>query len=565
MFVKLVPGILTILFCFTSCLSLATIVRMQGNARVVNYTGIVRGATQRLVKQELNGSINDTLIRRLDGILEELSFGEGENGLIVLPDAEYQDILAQMRESWTELKVVIQSVRQNGDRQRLFDLSEDYFELADKTVSVAETYSERSVGKATVLLLWLNGGFVLLVVLFWLYGWRQKKTQAALDMAKHASQAKSEFLSRMSHEIRTPMNGIIGMTEIARMSVDDQGQLLDCLDKIEQSSQYLTSLINDILDMSRIESGKIELEQRAFSLPDLLNQIYDMLRQKAEDGGVEFLVKMDGLSVKTVIGDRLRMSQVLINLVSNALKFTPEGGTVVLEARQTTLSGQNVTLEFTVSDTGIGISEEFQSRIFEPFEQEAAATSRQYGGTGLGLAICNNFVKMMGGILNVRSRIGEGSQFVVRLTLLKAVEETEEVPVQVSNQQRNSDLTGIRILLAEDNSINAEIATILLEKNGAQVTRASNGREAVNLFGAAPEGAYSLILMDIQMPVMDGLEASHAIRKMERPDANRIPIIGLSANAFQEDIDQALQSGMNGYLPKPVDVKKLCDKIAQYL
>ena len=339
MFVKLVPGILTILFCFTSCLSLATIVRMQGNARVVNYTGIVRGATQRLVKQELNGSINDTLIRRLDGILEELSFGEGENGLIVLPDAEYQDILAQMRESWTELKVVIQSVRQNGDRQRLFDLSEDYFELADKTVSVAETYSERSVGKATVLLLWLNGGFVLLVVLFWLYGWRQKKTQAALDMAKHASQAKSEFLSRMSHEIRTPMNGIIGMTEIARMSVDDQGQLLDCLDKIEQSSQYLTSLINDILDMSRIESGKIELEQRAFSLPDLLNQIYDMLRQKAEDGGVEFLVKMDGLSVKTVIGDRLRMSQVLINLVSNALKFTPEGGTVVLEARQTTLSG----------------------------------------------------------------------------------------------------------------------------------------------------------------------------------------------------------------------------------
>lgn len=565
MFIKLVPVVLTVLFCFISCLSVATIVRMQGNARVVNYTGIVRGATQRLVKQELNGSINDALIRRLDGILEELSFGEGENGLIVLPDAEYQDILAQMRESWTELKVAIQSVRQNGDRQRLFDLSEDYFELADKTVSVAETYSERSVGKATVLLLWLNGGFVLLVVLFWLYGWRQKKIQAALDMAKHASQAKSEFLSRMSHEIRTPMNGIIGMTEIARMSVDDRGQLLDCLDKIEQSSQYLTSLINDILDMSRIESGKIELEQRAFSLPDLLNQIYDMLRQKAEDGGVEFLVKMDGLSVKTVIGDRLRMSQVLINLVSNALKFTSEGGTVALEARQTTLSGQNVTLEFTVSDTGIGISEEFQTRIFEPFEQEAAATSRQYGGTGLGLAICNNFVKMMGGTLNVRSRIGEGSQFVVRLTLLKAVEETEEVPVQVSNQQRNSDLTGIRILLAEDNSINAEIATILLEKNGAQVTRASNGREAVDLFGDAPEGAYSLILMDIQMPVMDGLEASHAIRKMERPDAKRIPIIGLSANAFQEDIDQALQSGMNGYLPKPVDVKKLCDKIAQYL
>lgn len=562
---RMIPVLLTILFCVTSCLSLVTILRMQGNARVVNYTGIIRGATQRLVKQELNGLANDALIQKLDGILEEFTSGKGENGLIALPDINYQVFLKQLRQSWAELKLEIQQVRRTGDGQRLFALSEDYFDLADKTVSAAEAYSEKSVGRATIILLWLNGGLVLFVALFWFYGWRQKKIQTALDMAKHANQAKSEFLSRMSHEIRTPMNGIIGMTEIAYTSLNDQEQIKRCLNNIRQSSQYLLALINDILDMSRIESGKIELEHQLFSLSDMLEQIDSMFRQKAADDGVKFLVSQDGLAVHTAIGDRLRISQILINIVSNAIKFTPEGGQVVLNAQQIESTEQDITLEFTVTDTGIGISQEFQDRIFEPFEQEQAATSRRYGGTGLGLAISNNFVKMMGGTLTLHSQPGKGSQFIIRLTLPKASIEPGQSSSQAPEKKPLADLAGTQILLAEDHPINAEIIRILLEKNGAQVTLATNGKEAVQLFTAVPEKNYSLILMDIQMPLMGGLEASRTIRKMARKDAVSIPIIGLSANAFQADIDKALQSGMNGYLSKPIDVTKLFDTIGKFI
>lgn len=562
---RMIPVLLTILFCVTSCLSLVTILRMQGNARVVNYTGIIRGATQRLVKQELNGLANDALIQKLDGILEEFTSGKGENGLIALPDINYQVFLKQLRQSWAELKLEIQQVRRTGDGQRLFALSEDYFDLADKTVSAAEAYSEKSVGRATIILLWLNGGLVLFVALFWFYGWRQKKIQTALDMAKHANQAKSEFLSRMSHEIRTPMNGIIGMTEIAYTSLNDQEQIKRCLNNIRQSSQYLLALINDILDMSRIESGKIELEHQLFSLSDMLEQIDSMFRQKAADDGIKFLVSQDGLAVHTAIGDRLRISQILINIVSNAIKFTPEGGQVVLNAQQIESTEQDITLEFTVTDTGIGISQEFQDRIFEPFEQEQAATSRRYGGTGLGLAISNNFVKMMGGTLTLHSQPGKGSQFIIRLTLPKASIEPGQSSSQAPEKKPLADLAGTQILLAEDHPINAEIIRILLEKNGAQVTLATNGKEAVQLFTAVPEKNYSLILMDIQMPLMGGLEASRTIRKMARKDAVSIPIIGLSANAFQADIDKALQSGMNGYLSKPIDVTKLFDTIGKFI
>ena len=264
------------------------------------------------------------------------------------------------------------------------------------------------------------------------------------------------------------------------------------------------------------------------------------------------------------MGDNLRLSQVLVNIISNALKFTPAGGIVTMEIKQTAVSAQEVSLEFIIADTGIGISEEFQTRIFEPFEQEKAATPRQYGGTGLGMAISYHFIKMMNGEIFLESKQNQGSKFTVKLTLQRPENQTAE-KIPETGQKRFKDLTGIRILLAEDNEINAEIASVLLENNGAEVVKTLNGKEALETFASSQENGYSLILMDIQMPLMDGLEASRAIRRLKRPDAEKVLIIGLSANAFKEDIEKAMKSGMNGYLSKPVDPAKLLTYIEQFL
>lgn len=564
-----IPILLAILFCLIGVISFTTLIHMQGNARVVNYAGIVRGATQRLVKQEMNNHANDELIHFLDGIVMELSTGEGDNGLIAIPDETYQNLMVQMRQSWEELKTEIEHVRQGDSPQNLFQLSETHFELANEAVSAAERYSEDRVNSSIHILIYFGICFLLLFALLYVSGKRSRKAQMALELAQQASRSKSEFLSRMSHEIRTPLNGIIGMTAIARRSADDTNKVLNCLDKIDLSSSYLLSLLNDVLDMSRIESGKIELEYSEFSLVDVCERIYDMFWQKAEDSGVELKIIRDELTVSRVIGDNLRLSQVLVNLVSNALKFTPSGGTVTLHVRQTAVSEQSVSLEFEVTDTGVGISEEFQAHLFEPFEQEKTGTARQYGGTGLGLAISSNFVKMMGGTISVHSKPGEGSRFLVQLTLQRGTEEEDQsleaASLSDKDSQPDRDLSGFHILLAEDNDINAEIITCILEESGAQVDWASDGRAALDKFTSAPEGTYNLIFMDIQMPIMNGMEASLAIRALKRPDAGRIPIIGLSANAFREDVDMAMQSGMNAYLAKPIDLNRLYQTLDQMI
>lgn len=367
-----------------------------------------------------------------------------------------------------------------------------------------------------------------------------------------ASKAKSEFLSRMSHEIRTPMNGIIGMTNIAMSCMDDKEKVAECLGKIDVSTKYLLTLINDILDMSRIESGKMTISNEKMDLDTILKEVEVLIEPQANDKKLHFVLDSH-YSTSHIYGDALRLNQVLINLLGNALKFTPEDGMVTLCVREVLREGDIIAIYFEVRDTGIGISEENKLRIFEAFEQEKGDTANKYGGTGLGLAISNNLVHLMGGNLEVESEENVGSAFSFTLTFHTFEDEFE---VKEENENKIS-LEGKQILVVEDNPLNAEIAQTLLEMDGCVVTIANNGQEAVDIFEQEPEHTFECILMDIRMPVMNGMEATRHIRTSGKRDARTVPIIALSANAFDEDTKKSIECGMNGHVAKPIDVDML--------
>ena len=372
--------------------------------------------------------------------------------------------------------------------------------------------------------------------------------------ADAVSQAKTDFLSRMSHEIRTPLNAIVGMTAIARNVVDDRDRVLECLDKLETSNQYLISLINDILDMSRIESGKMELNVQPMDMEDFVRSLEGMMRPQAEQKGLRFIVENRCCQGLALVTDRLRLEQVLINIIGNAVKFTGEGGDVVFSITPEERCSGGQRLTFSVKDTGIGIASEAMDSIFNAFEQAEKNTSVKYGGTGLGLAISSRLVQMMGGTLGVRSVLGEGSEFYFTLTLPigKLDGETPR-----SREPKHHDFHGRRLLVVEDNLLNQEIAQSLLEMEGFLVETAENGQAALDAFGSHEPGYYDAVLMDIRMPVMDGIEATRRIRTMERPDSRTIPIIAMTANAFDQDSRKSLDSGMNGHLSKPIRVEEL--------
>lgn len=520
----------------------------------------------------------------------------------------------------------------------------------------------------------------------------------ALENAHTASKAKSSFLSHMSHEIRTPMNAIIGMTTIALSKMDQPDRVAGCLGKIAEASRHLLHLINDVLDMSKIENGKLSICREQFSLPDCIRKLNDLVRPQAEERQLEFEIFQENVDEDELVGDLFRLNQILINIISNSLKFTPAHGRVSLTIKQLRKRDKQLRLAFVVADTGIGMSEEFLAHVYKPFEQASAGTAAKYGGTGLGMSITFNLISLLGGTIRVESDEGRGTTFTVELPFEytgKTVERASDLPKlkvlvtdddhgtcehaalllekmgleaswctsgreavelvrkgcssgapfdvclldwkmpemdgaetakkireavgddmliiiisaydwtpieekareagvnafvgkpffastlydALSGATRNTgknkgknqetdtscDLAGKRILLVEDNDFNREIAQEFLDMSHATVETAENGREAVDMFNASAPGYYDLVLMDVQMPLMDGYEATRAIRAASHADARKIPILAMTANAFSEDVANAMDSGMNDHIAKPIDVNDLFKMLRKYL
>ena len=382
-------------------------------------------------------------------------------------------------------------------------------------------------------------------------------------MADARTRAKNDFLANMSHDIRTPMNAIVGYTNIAKSHWDEPEVVADALDKIGSSSHFLLSLINDILDISKIESGKMQLSMAPCDLRDIFRRIEDITALQAKNKSITITYSHDTVHHYKVMADDLRIEQVLINITGNAIKYTPEGKSVELIAEELgATEDKKIKYRFIVRDTGIGISKEYLPHIFESFTREEKTTVNRVQGTGLGLAITARVVEMMGGVISVKSRPGEGSEFTVELALEPSEPDDDTAE---PDEMLQSVLNGKRVLLVEDNAINAEIATIILEQYGIVVDHAENGRIGADKAMTAEAGYYSAVLMDIQMPVMNGYEATRAIRSLPGEYYRTLPIIAMSANAYDEDIRASLDSGMNAHIAKPFQPDDLIKTLCRYI
>ncbi|MDR0852930.1 MAG: response regulator [Clostridiales Family XIII bacterium] len=370
-----------------------------------------------------------------------------------------------------------------------------------------------------------------------------------MDNLDKMSTAKSDFLASMSHEIRTPMSAIIGMVQIAQ-GTSDEARKLDCMKKIEDNSKHLLGVINDILDFSKIDAGRLELDEHLFSLKERLAFIESMFQSKVEEKGLNFELYAGNIKNDGIITDSLRLNQVLINLLSNAVKFTDAGGTVTLSVEElANMNGESI-YSFSVSDTGIGIDPEQARKLFTPFMQAEVSTAKHYGGTGLGLVISKNIVEQMGGDIELDSRLGEGSIFSFTI---RVPSQPEYIQGDDSDECAAPDLTGRRVLIVDDIDINREIAVEILRESGIEMETASNGSIAYDMFTSSPVGYYDMILMDMQMPVMGGCEATEEIRATGREDAKSVKIIAVTANVMRDDIEKAHASGMDGHIGKPID------------
>ena len=386
------------------------------------------------------------------------------------------------------------------------------------------------------------------------------------ESAEESTRAKSAFLANMSHEIRTPLNAVIGMSEVARRrSIEHFPEIADMIDEVLNASQHLLGVLNDILDFSKIESGKLTIIDEAFALKEALQSVESIFMRRCEEKEIQMDTNISELPELVVLGDELRIKQVLINLLGNAVKFTEDHGRISFLTQICSISEENIHLRFTIIDTGIGIAEGLLERLFTAFDQVDSTITRRFGGTGLGLAISQKLVEEMGGKISVKSKLNEGSEFSFELILpITATEETMQITL-TPDELVTTTLAGKRVLLVEDIEINRLILAELLGDTGLSLDEAEDGETAVHIFSQSNENHYDLIFMDIQMPGIDGYEAARQIRALNRCDATEIPIIAMTANAYREDIQKAMEAGMNAHIAKPIQVEKLTALIVDIL
>ena len=409
---------------------------------------------------------------------------------------------------------------------------------------------------------------ISLYIMFHLYRMMQNKErnmEVQKIRAEQSNRAKSTFLSNMSHDIRTPMNAIIGYTTLSKKEADIPPRIAEYLTKIDASSRHLLALINDVLELSRIESGKMELVPVRTNLEEAMGEVRDLFATQMETKRIAYTVSADNLTNKFVLCDMNRLNRVLLNLISNAYKFTPEGGSVTVTLTQIGATEDTASYELRVKDTGMGMSPEFAAKVFEAYERERTTAVNNIQGTGLGMAITKSIIDLMNGEIDVETVQGKGTEFIIHVDFPIAEEDAATDGTSGEGDASEIDCSKIKLLLVEDNEINREIATLLLEEAGFQLNTAENGQIAVDKIAASAPGDYQLVLMDIQMPVMNGYDATKAIRALPNRQLAEIPIIAMTANAFSEDIQAAKDAGMNGHIAKPVDVPKMIATLSEVL
>lgn len=437
-----------------------------------------------------------------------------------------------------------------------------------RTYHVYALLPERAIFDTTVpnamVALGFYVGALLLVLLFqWKTAQGYHEQQLARDReyqarlkeearrAESANVAKTEFLQRMSHDIRTPINGILGLVEIGEYFREDPEKQSECRRKIRDTSHLLLELVNEVLDMGKLESGEMVLEEIPFDLIPLLDAVGVPLEQTAKSRGIRIEWQPREVQHTALVGSPIHLKRLLMNLVSNAVRYNKDNGSVTLSCRELETKGDTAWFEFTCADTGIGMSEEYQQHLFEPFTQEHCTARSTYGGTGLGMPIAKSLVDKMGGEITFTSKLGEGTTFHVILPF--RICQPGELPPQAAKAPAPDELQGMRLLLVEDNTLNMEIAAFMLENAGAELTKAQNGQEALDIFRESPVSFFDAILMDVMMPVMDGYQATRAIRALERPDAAAVPIVAMTAHAFADDRQRAYEAGMTVHLAKPLE------------